>query len=274
MKILARCAAALLAGLAFSGVWAQEATREADTYANKSSGPIVILPPDYGDVDDELDGTLYFPGLEYRSGDGWWSLACGDDGRTCQLLPARLDVAAHPHPQHDEPDVPGQRLRFTPAPDGSLLFFKPFRAPADTLVFEAGAVETWRIARSTRTPGTMEGELALADGRLLRFVPTAQGYGSVALELILDGKRQTLGFFPAGEYPIALERYVSWIGDLDRDGKPDFIVRFSYGFSNGDGNCGQGPDFALFLSSLAKPGEIVGLAGSFSYLPIDDAAGC
>jgi hypothetical protein len=271
MKILARCAAALflLAGLAFSGVWAQEA----DTYGNKSSGPIIILPPPHRDVDGGLDGTQYFPGREYRSGDGWWNLACGADGGTCQLLPARLDVAAHPLSQCDGSDVPGQSLRFTPVPDGSLLVFKPFRAPADALVFEAGAVETWRIARSMRTPGTMEGELALADGRLLRFVPmllTSPELALVELELVLDGQRQTLGtlaaFDMAGNpFSFRPEDYVRWIGDLDRDGKPDFVVNFSsVDFSQ---------VFALFLSSLAKPGEIVGLAGHFSYFPEDDL-GC
>jgi hypothetical protein len=263
---------ALLACLAFSGVRAQEAP-ELDLYTGKSSGPVVLLPPPMNSGDEMPAGTLHFPGREYRSGDGWWMLVCDEPRKNCTLRPARLEISAHPHPTYDGPEVPGQKLRFSPMPPaGALLVFKPFRAPANALVLAEGAVETWRIARATQTQGTMEGEFALADGRRLRFVPTLltpPGDGErLALELTLDGQRQTLGFFGFGiDGPISLKPgdYVHWIGDLDHDGKPDFVVDFSYD--------GFGRDFALFLSSLAQPGEIVGLAGRFSYFPID-VAGC
>ncbi|MDR2637378.1 MAG: hypothetical protein LBB55_03490 [Zoogloeaceae bacterium] len=76
MKNLNKVAAGslvLLACLAFSGAWAQEA--QEDFYTNKSSGPVVLLPPPYvGDGGDGMPaGTLHFPGREYRSGDGWWT---------------------------------------------------------------------------------------------------------------------------------------------------------------------------------------------------------
>jgi hypothetical protein len=284
MKHLTRRAAVLVAGLALSIAWAQETQPEPDysvPYAHKSSGSVVVLPPPYLYSPDNgtSNGTLHFPGREYRSGDGWWILTCGDS-KQCKLQSARLDVAAHPHPQYDGPDVPGQMLRLTPVPPaGAILVFKPFRAPANALVLAEGQVETWRIARATKTPGTMEGELALADGRILRFVPTLlvpktpppeRGESDpLALELLLDGQRQTLGVFGFGMEGLATLKpadYVRWIGDLDHDGKPDFVVNFNFA-SDGSQN------FTLFLSSLAKPGEIVGLAGHFSYFSINNT-GC
>jgi hypothetical protein len=54
-----------------------------------------------------------------------------------------------------------------------------------------------------------------------------------------------------------------WAGDLDADGKPDFLVSFGMGSYN----------VALFLSSLAGPGEMVGEAGRFAYFPVE-MAGC
>jgi hypothetical protein len=51
-----------------------------------------------------------------------------------------------------------------------------------------------------------------------------------------------------------------WAGDLDREGKSDLVIDITnhYNLSR----------MALFLSSLAKEGELVGLAGFF------DSGGC
>ena len=45
-----------------------------------------------------------------------------------------------------------------------------------------------------------------------------------------------------------------WEGDIDRDGRPDFIISE---FAEGEGSNG----YHLYLSRLAKPNELVGLAG-------------
>ncbi|GHU15360.1 hypothetical protein AGMMS50225_28540 [Betaproteobacteria bacterium] len=108
MKNPAKQTLALLAVLAFSVVWAEtppeETLPERDLYTSKSSGLVVLLPPPPppNDENEMPAGTLHFPGREYRSGDGWWMLACND--RECGLHPARLDVSAHPHPQYDQGD--------------------------------------------------------------------------------------------------------------------------------------------------------------------------
>jgi hypothetical protein len=53
------------------------------------------------------------------------------------------------------------------------------------------------------------------------------------------------------------------VGDLDNDGKADFIIDTGAVTTN----------LTLYLSSLAGPGEAVGMAGSFSYVAPDEA-GC
>lgn len=57
--------------------------------------------------------------------------------------------------------------------------------------------------------------------------------------------------------------FLIWAGDLDGDGKPDLLMNFTDYFW----------DTVLFLSSLAKPGELVGVAGRFHYSP-PDSPGC
>jgi hypothetical protein len=63
--------------------------------------------------------------------------------------------------------------------------------------------------------------------------------------------------------PVRPEEYLLWAGDLDADGKPDFLISFGMGSYK----------VALFLSSLARPGELVGEAGRFDYFPVE-LSGC
>lgn len=274
---------ALAVGLA--GIMAPLNAQSAkDTNDNKSTGAVVLLPPPGNRGDGLEPGAIHLPGREYRSGTGWWALTC--EAR-CELHPLRMDVKPQPHPQYDGDPVPGQLLRFTPAPPpGTLALFKPFRAPATGLALKAGPVVSWHpgplgLTRSTRTPGTMEGELQLPSGDLLRVAPVLltlskaqleQGSsnetrGALTIELQLGGRRQLLDSLSYGGVE-GLPTYkpaelVRWVGDLDGDGKPDLIVDAG----------GGGWHLVLYLSSMAPPGGIVGEAGRFDYFPID-IAGC
>lgn len=255
-----------------------------DVQVKKSQGPVTLLPPAAGPAgEQQTAGTLHLPGREYSSGNGWWALTCRG---TCELKPLRLNVSARKHPQYDGEPVPGQWLQFSPTPPaGTLILFKPVRAPADGIALQAGPVQSWhpgltsRLRRPAQTAGTMEGELMLPGGKALRLVPTLllpknppakndDASPTLVLDLVMDGKRQTLGAFEfgiEGMQAMKPDDYVSWIGDMDRDGKPDLLVNLSFS--------GFGSRMVLFLSSLATEGELVGEAGSFIYFMID-VAGC
>lgn len=273
-----RLAAVLLACLSFGAFASNE-------NASKSEGDVVLLPGLAMHVHDDSKSTLHFPGHEYLSGSGWWALSCS---ATCELAAVNLKASTKLHPQYDGPYVPGQLLVFTPLPKSeSLLFFKPLRVKAEILQLQEGPVVTFYPSKASRlhiggsTPGTMEAEIPLPDGELLRLVPVLQlpdpakpprpewedGAMPLVLELRLGNRRQALGQFDyvglEGPEPVNPQYYVRWAGDLDRDGRLDLLISLG----------GSGTTLLLYLSSLAKDGEIVGKAGTFTYYPID-SAGC
>lgn len=269
------------------GLFVPPATGQEAAHGGKSQGPVVILPPPgaaFG-ITETAPASLHLPGKEYRAGEGWWALSCS---ATCKLSSTRLSVSPKAHPQYDGEPVPGQSLTFTPAPPSqTLIVFKPYRPPADQLALRGGPVTTYypgllsKLKRSTGTAGTMEGEIALADGRIARFVPTVllpnpnkppspereQTANPLVLDLLVDGKRQSLGSFSfgiEGDGGVKPQDYIRWAGDLDGDGQLDLVVTLDFS---------SGTEYVLWLSSMAKPGELVGFAGSFNYFPID-IAGC
>ncbi|MBX9687227.1 MAG: hypothetical protein K2X27_11030 [Candidatus Obscuribacterales bacterium] len=62
------------------------------------------------------------------------------------------------------------------------------------------------------------------------------------------------------------DQLILWAGDLDADGKADFLTAFNT-------RAGEGISMQLYLSTRAKSHEIVGLAAEFDYWPPDNP-GC
>ncbi len=282
MLNLKRGLAASLLGLSAIGAFADDKAG-GNPLEHKSTGAMVILPAVAG-TDGTSDGTvrLHLAGREYRSGSGWWALRCNE---ACELVPLSLSVSSKDHKVYDSPPMEGQLLEFTPRlpADGVIAVFKPFRAPLDKLQLKAGPVVSWMPGRECkprkgiRHEGghVMGGELLLPGGDKVLFVPRQEAKGpasgiapAVWLELQAGGKRQRLGDF---EFDIMWDKdstlepssYIRWVGDLDNDGKADFIIDTGAVTTN----------LTLYLSSLAGPGEAVGMAGSFSYVAPDEA-GC
>lgn len=256
--------------------WAESASDD------PTSGDVVLFPGPLRTVarDTQAPGPGWdLPGRNFKSGSGWWVLSCqGKKG--CALAPTQLKVQPLPYPQYDGPMLPGQFLMWSPmpAPDEVVAVFKPIRALAG-MRLKSGPLTTWLHFFQPSYPqppsmGTME-VLIPGVGAVLRprwvqsplvvaAAPDALPPDPlVQLELRLGQQRQNLieldtGTAPGGGVALFKPRdYLVWAGDLDGDGKLDLII------NRGGGTVST--RLALFLSSLAQPGELVGLAGLFEF---------
>jgi len=249
----------------------------------------------------------HIPGTGYRAGTGWWALVCetnerpSDNERGCKLYPTQLSVSKAKHAVYDAEPVNSQLLHWTPLPayldkvpledqkrPDLIALFKPIRTLAK-LKFSPGSVATY-VHRSMpaypATPriGTLEVRLSLGSGAFMDVVPrvrlpqtqtnaqsdeqpTYNPYDIDVFELRMGNQRQQLPGHTVEELeggPLQNQQsYLLWAGDLDGDGKPDLILNHG----------GYGIHVALYLSSLAREGELVGLAGSFEYAD-PSSAGC
>jgi len=233
--------------------------------------PIEVLPWfDGGDGPQRPDATD-LAGTALRADTDWWALACE---RECRLQPLRL-VAAQPATvtlQYNG-DTPGQHLRFAPAPPrGTLLLFHALRPVFAKHPLKAGPVPSGHPVGDA--PHVHPGESPAGDREVLvdlqdrgpwLLSPTllkpakADAGGDYAdvsgwplsLDLRVGRQHQSLGLL-ASCGDITWRDYLRWAGDLDGDGRPDFVVQLDLAL---------GSEIVLFLSSLAGRGQFVGEAG-------------
>ena len=79
------------------------------------------------------------------------------------------------------------------------------------------------------------------------------------MRIRLSDKSQSQVLWSTPGEPAGPHWYVIWAGDLDRDGKLDLFVDFSYQEND--------EPHVLLLSSRAKPGQMVGEAARFNHAP-------
>lgn len=242
------------------------------------------------DADENVVWNI--PGSRYQPGSGWWALICDVDegipGRrlACNLRATSLVVAKSRISVGDDKFVASQQLRWLPSrprqstplhsdsehPERLLIVFKPVRLQPG-LALSEGEVPTYlhKAQRDdypkTGRPGSTEVRIPIGDGRHADIVPRVRktslsGSGDVhanvpdVLELRIGDRRQRLSGRWSGCSATGWARhagdYLWWAGDLDRDGKLDFVL------SRDAAN-----DVELYLSSSAGAGELVGMAGRF-----------
>ena len=203
-----------------------------------------------------------------KIGSGWRGLVCNLN--SCELRPVDLHM-----PKPDGRDTQ-QIIRWhRPAT------YKPVRGEY-TIALLAGVgpadrtpVPTWYTLRTQRTVadavnGSMGVSITPPSGETLRVLPrwspSARRLTLYAEQL---GKQTALGHIPlqALEHGIKPRDILIWAGDIDTDGRPDFITRVA-----GDAGT-QG--LHLWLSSKAQNGALVGLAASLpEWTDVEEAEGC
>lgn len=189
-------------------------------------------------------------------------------GSECKLLPARLSVRRTTLERKYDGKVAGQTLSFSlkqPVKGDVILWLKP---TAKSPWLRRGSVATYTVStsdlKSPLSQGTLEIAVDLPDGKEAHLLPllkrpdNSTSRSELWLQLRAFGKRQIL--HQVGTCSGMLSRdYLLWAGDLDGDGLPDFVV-------DGESYAG-GP--MLYLSSIARGGDLVGVAGHALTTPDD-----
>ncbi len=196
-----------------------------------------------------VGNDVFQPGAAYQTGPGWLGLLCDLSG--CRLVPARLEVSpARPTGLYDDQPIAGQQLRFTlasKAPGRVLGWFHP-DARLPWLV--PGSVTTYVSAgdgvKRRSEGGTFDVTVPLPGGQMTIIAPLLdQQHGAIVLQLRTTTKRQLLRVLPtcSGE---GLDRFLLWAGDIDRDGRPDYLLDFA---------SQTGGEAVLYLSSAADASQ-------------------
>jgi hypothetical protein len=203
--------------------------------------PALVLVPTFTVVAD-----LFQPGESLASGQNWLALRCA--AASCELVPAQLVVASGKSRSTDGRSQHGQQLHFIAAPgNGVVLAWLQLHPELPWL--KAGAVPTYasteHLPEVPKTPGAFEWSIALPDGTHALLVPL--GPEMVTLQLRASGKRQYL--IELGGCGRTMSRnYFRWVGDLDADGQPDYLISTL-----------KGPGSArLYLSSAVQGNDLVG----------------
>ncbi len=221
------------------------------------------------------DGVhLALSGLHYaadpvRGGGDWWGIFPEGEGYTFQPVRVRVEAVVDPLADGDtrktatEITVPGN-VQDIPlirglmsAASGPLKSLKPekkwgFLPPGDSIELPMArddAVDAMKIIASGNETIKKAGpsEVSVMTGYELRLV---QGSGKEQQSQLLVALPE-FSRFSYEEGPSLL-----WAGDLDRDGKLDLLYNLSSFYID--------TELALFLSSAAKNGELVGLAARWN----------
>lgn len=229
-------------------------------YTPHLTGPVRVLP---ANVVKEFRGVkgLGLTKTAYKNGETWQALVCGNE---CSLQPVVLNVRSEILLKYFKDTVTGQRLSIAKPPAGELIVL--FQGLPPTAAVKSPTTLLHRgMAKYPASGGRGSLEIGFPSfgSEKLRIVPRlTQDNRTVRVYLESDRQRQRLGELGipemnAGPSDIAKGRsLLLWAGDLDSDGKLDLVMSF-------ESWVGNDSSVVLFLSSIAKSGDFVGIAGSY-----------
>ena len=259
--------AALAACVGACCAMADTPVENVDHFGRLPGQTVEILP---GELFDEFHAEQARPVLGYKDGETWRALVCAQE---CRLEWVKIRTHATTVQPYDGEPIAGETMTLDHRPDGTLIALfrdlpgKPQAKPPTTL--HAG-MQQYPAARS---PGSMEIDIPRNGEPPLRVTPRLPRDDPGALNIWLEGgpQLQLLGAVPLdGIVGFAGQargpRLLQWAGDLDGDGKVDFVMSFS-------SRMGEQQSATLFLSSAARAGEIVHPVATFRYFPVE-SPGC
>ncbi|WP_248747519.1 MULTISPECIES: hypothetical protein [unclassified Pseudomonas] len=192
---------------------------------------------------------------EIVPGNDWLSLHCDPSG--CRLLPATVAVGGEEPSTRDSMNMTLHRLHFANAgPEGTTGVEVWLRRNSRFPWLKPGPVLTY-----TATEGPVDGvadlatksvSVPLAD-RTVTLMPLLDiEHRQIPLQLREPKQRQMLDDMTAC---LVATGYLRWSGDLDGDGRPDYLIDYPRGSA--------GTHSVLYLSTMASPSQLVGSSAVF-----------
>ena len=189
------------------------------------------------------------------AGSDWLSFQCNDKG--CSLFPAQVSLSEVPN-SRDSMEMVLQRLHFSTTGSDSTHVVEAW--------FRQDKAHAWLKPGPVPTFASVEGPVAAAvdvstesfdivvAGRTITLMPLLdRDRKRIRLQLREPGIRQMLD--DVSECLGASPGYLRWAGDLDGDGRPDYLIDYPRGADK--------THAVLYLSSLAGPQQLVGSAAVF-----------
>lgn len=219
---------------------------------------------------------VWIPGWKFYDGRDWSALNCRE--QECHLVPAELTAKPSSWRGHyDDRSTSGQTLVFRKLTDAPGEVVVWVRHDEELQWLSQHRIETYYVHGLTAVlqekQGTYEIVVESADDTTEHLAPMVvsptrqsgdlshhQERDPIYLQLRAGGKQQLLSEqLAACSGELQLD-YLRWSGDLDRDGKTDYLISYL------DGATGT---VRFYLSSFAKENEVVGLAGTGITHPLD-----
>jgi len=207
-----------------------------------------------------VGNDVWQPDQRYRNGSDWLALNCLKT--SCTLEPAKLAVRSEKWQGHyDDEAWPGQKLAFSKLKPGAGKVLAWFQVDAKRSWLRPGPVTTYGSSAGgmKRPPseGTLEVAIDLPEGKQATLVPLlVRENDTFRLQLRTADRRQLLRELGTCSHAVSTDYFV-WAGDLDGDGRPDYLISFV----DAEGQV------LFYLSSVATPGTLVGVAGIYTAPP-------